>query len=366
MASSEKRRTRRVKRAVARARKMATPHPEARMRSPYLLFLGDIKDPAAAKTGAGLRQWRPELCIGQHRLPGATVDVGLPDMSLEQAVAAGARTLVIGIVNVGGYIAESWIPTLKSALEAGLDLAAGLHHRMADVPVLRDTAARTGRTLHDVRQPTQAFKPGTGEKRSGLRLLTVGTDCVVGKKYTALALEKAMRARGMNADFRATGQTGILIAGRGVAVDAVISDFVSGAAEWLSPANDADHWDVVEGQGSLFHPAYAGVTLGLIHGSQPDALVLCHEPIRTHLLGLKYAIPSLQDSIAANVAAARLTNPRARMVGLSINTSRMDPARVDEVAKALERETGLPCCDPIRHGADRIVEHLRSLSWVTD
>jgi uncharacterized NAD-dependent epimerase/dehydratase family protein len=146
-------------------------------------------------------------------------------------------------------------------------------------------------------------------------------------------------------------------------VDAVIADFISGAAEWLSPANDPDHWDVVEGQGSLFHPAYAGVTLGLIHGSQPDALVLCHEPIRTHLLGLKYAIPSLHESIDANVAAARLTNPRARMVGISINTARMDASKVDFIADSISKETGLPCCDPIRHGADRIAEHLLSLEW---
>jgi uncharacterized NAD-dependent epimerase/dehydratase family protein len=271
--------------------------------------------------------------------------------------------MVVGIVNVGGFISPTWIPELKRALEAGLDLAAGLHHRLADVAELRETAARTGRTLHDVRQPTQAFRPGTGEKRAGLRLLTVGTDCVVGKKYTALALERALRARGVKADFRATGQTGILIAGRGVAVDAVIADFISGAAEWLSPANDPDHWDVVEGQGSLFHPAYAGVTLGLIHGSQPDALVLCHEPIRTHLLGLEYAIPSLHESIDANVAAARLTNPRARMVGISINTARMDASKVDFIADSISKETGLPCCDPIRHGADRIAEHLLSLEW---
>lgn len=333
------------------------------MQTPYLLFLGDITDQAAAKTAAGLRQWRSELCIGQLRLPGATVDVGLDNMSLEQAVSAGAKTMVVGIVNVGGYIAPSWIPALTRALEVGLDLAAGLHNRLADVPELRETAARTGRTLYDVRQPKQAFRPGTGEKRTGLRLLTVGTDCVVGKKYTALALERALRARGVKADFRATGQTGILIAGRGVAVDAVIADFISGAAEWLSPANEPDHWDIVEGQGSLFHPAYAGVTLGLIHGSQPDALVLCHEPIRTHLLGLKYPIPSLRESIDANVSAARLTNPLARMVGISINTGRMEASDVDAVANAITSETGLPCCDPIRHGADRIAEHLLSLNW---
>ncbi|HEV8329898.1 MAG TPA: DUF1611 domain-containing protein [Steroidobacteraceae bacterium] len=288
------------------------------------------------------------------------MDVGLPEMSPEQV---GAKTLVVGIVNVGGYMAEAWIPTLTRALETGLDLAAGLHHRLADVSLLRETAARFGRTLHDVRQPKRTFGAGTGAKRSGLRLLTVGTDCIVGKKYTALALERALRARGVKADFRATGQTGILIAGRGVAVDAVIADFISGAAEWLSPDNEADHWDLIEGQGSLFHPAYAGVTLGLIHGSQPDALVLCHEPGRTHLLGLPYPVASLRKSIAANVAAARLTNSRARMVGISINTARLQPAQGAAIADAISQQTGLPCCDPIRDGAERIAEHLLAIDW---
>ena len=333
------------------------------MHGPYLLFLGDITEPSAAKTGAGLREWRSELCIGQLRLPGCKVDLGLPDLSLEQAVTAGARTLVVGIVNVGGYIAESWIPTLKSALEAGLDLAAGLHHRLADVPVLSEAAVRSGRVLYDVRQPTQLFRPGTGEKRTGLRLLTVGTDCVVGKKYTALSLERALRNRRVKADFRATGQTGILISGRGVAVDAVIADFISGAAEWLSPANEPDHWDIIEGQGCLHHPAYAGVTLGLIHGSQPDALVLCHEPIRTQLLGLRYPTPALREAIETNLAAARLTNPRVRMVGISINTSRMPASEAGAVAERIGAETGLPCCDPLRQGVDRIVDHMMALTW---
>ena len=169
--------------------------------------------------------------------------------------------------------------------------------------------------------------PGTGKKRSGRRVLTVGTDCAVGKKYTALAIEKEMRARGVDADFRATGQTGIFISGRGIAVDSVVSDFVSGAAEWLSPAAAPQHWDVIEGQGSLFHPAYAGVTLGLIHGSQPDALVLCHDLARTGIADYEgYAIPSYEACFEAYLAAARLTNPAARFAGVSLNTSSLDEA----------------------------------------
>jgi uncharacterized NAD-dependent epimerase/dehydratase family protein len=250
------------------------------------------------------------------------------------------------------------MPTLLDALHSGLDIAAGLHSRLADVPALQAAARGLGRTLYDVRQPTRTFATGTGEKRSGKRLLTVGTDCVVGKKYTALALEKAMREKGLDVDFRATGQTGILIAGRGVAVDAVVSDFVAGAAEWLSPENDPDHWDVIEGQGSLHHPAYAGVTLGLIHGSQPDALVVCHEPVRTHLLSVRYPVPDLQECIDSHVWAARLTNKKAVAVGISINTSRMSAAEADYAARSINDRTGLPCCDPIRGGAGAIVDYI--------
>ncbi|HEY0686551.1 MAG TPA: N-acetyltransferase DgcN [Steroidobacter sp.] len=332
------------------------------MLSPYLLFLGDVTELAAAKTAAGILQWRPELCIGQIRAPGGTVDLGLPEMRPAEAAKHGARTMIIGIANAGGFIPDSWLPTILVALEAGLDIAAGMHTRLVDVPQIRETASRLGRTLHDVRQPTQSFVPGSGRKRSGLRLLTVGTDCAVGKKYAALAIEKSMRARGMKADFRATGQTGIFISGRGVAVDAVVADFISGAAEWLSPANDPDHWDVIEGQGSLFHPAYAGVTLGLIHGSQPDALVICHEPVRKALVGFDhYPVPALQDCIDATVSAARLTNPVARAVGISINTSRMSEQAASEAIARLEQQTGLPCRDPIRHGMDDVVSYIRKI-----
>ena len=329
-----------------------------KLRTPFLLFLGDAREFSAAKTAGGIAQWRPEISVGRLRLPGCGVDLGLPDLTPADAAARGVGTMVVGVVNVGGFIPPHWVASIVTALEAGLDVAAGMHQRLADIPEVAETARRLGRTIHDVRQPTRAFVPGSGAKRSGMRLLTVGIDCAVGKKYTALAIEKSMRERGLKADFRATGQTGILIAGRGVAIDAVVADFISGAAEWLSPDNDPDHWDVIEGQGSLFHPAYAGVTLGLIHGSQPDALVICHEPVRTHLLGLDYPVPDLKTCIDRNVEAARLTNPAARAVGISANTSRMDPAGINDAIRRIEDETGLPCCDPIRHGAGRIVDHL--------
>ena len=189
-------------------------------------------------------------------------------------------------------------------------------------PELKAAAERLGRRLIDVRQPPPNIPVGTGRKRTGKRLLTVGTDCALGKKYTALAITGAMRRRGVDADFRATGQTGIMIAGSGMPMDAVISDFVAGAAEILSPDAAADHWDVIEGQGSLFHPAYAGVSLGLLHGSQPDVFVLCHEPGREHLLGYPgFPTPSLPEAIARHVAMGSLTNAKIRCAGVSFNTA---------------------------------------------
>ena len=151
----------------------------------------------------------------------------------------------------------------------------------------------------------------------------------------------------------------MLIAERGVAIDAVIADFISGAAEWLSPDNDADHWDLIEGQGSLFHASYAGVSLGLMHGAQPDLLVLCHEPTRTHMRGLPhYPIPDLADCIALNLANARLTNPAVRMLGVSINTSALSDAEAADYLAEISAKLSLPCLDVMRGGADGLLDHL--------
>jgi len=326
---------------------------------PYLMFLGDAPDQLAAKTAQGVAHWRPDWCVGQLRLPGCKADLRLPDMTLDQARAAGVKTVIVGVANRGGLIGQSWIVVLKQALEMGMDLASGLHKRLVDVPVLAQTARKLGRNLFDVRHPTRDFAIGNGKKRGGKRMLTVGTDCSIGKMYTALALEKEMQQRGMKADFRATGQTGILIAGDGVSIDAVVSDFVSGAVEWISPDNDADHWDLVEGQGSLFHASYAGVTLSLIHGAQPDVLVMCHEPARPHMRGLPhYKLPDLQACIDANLAAARLTNPAARLVGFSLNTSALDAAGAERALKECSQKFGLPVVDPVRTGVAPLAEAL--------
>lgn len=329
------------------------------LRKPYLLLVGDVENPINAKTALGLRDWVPEDCLGQLRFTDRAVDLGLSELTLREAVALGARTLVIGIAPPGGQLPASWPGVLIEALEAGLDLAAGLHQRLRDIPEIACCAERLGRLIHDVRHSDATFPVGTGIPRSGRRLLTVGTDCAVGKKYAALSIAKALAARGQRVDFRATGQTGILISGQGIAVDAVVSDFLAGAAEVLSPPNTPDHWDIVEGQGSLFHPAYAGVTMGLIHGSQPDALVLCHDPARKTLANFSHIpVVSLEQAILEYQSAARLTNPRARFVGIALNTSSFSAGQAKGILKSTAERLALPCVDPVRTGVDPIVNTL--------
>ena len=328
---------------------------------PYLLLIGDTDDPVNAKTAFGLRDWVPNACLGQLRFTGRAVDLGLSELSPREAVLKGARTLVVGIAPPGGQVPANWHTVLIEALEAGLDLAAGLHQRLQDIPEIALCATRLGRRLHDVRHCDTKFPVGNGLRRSGRRLLTVGTDCAVGKKYTALAIAKEMTTRGQPVDFRATGQTGILISGRGIAVDAVVVDFLSGAAEALSPANAPDHWDIIEGQGSLFHPAYAAVTLGLLHGSQPDALVLCHDATRKTLASFPHVpVSSLQLAIPAYLSAARITNPQARFVGVALNTSFLSGGDAKHLIDATTQGLGLPCVDPIRTGVTPLVEALEN------
>lgn len=326
---------------------------------PYLIFVGDIVEPAYAKTAMGLRDWAPERCIGELSLGGTAVSVGLPKLSPSEAHANGARALLIGVATPGGLIPDHWVPTLIEALGAGLDIVSGMHARLSDVPGLADAARGAGRQLIDVRVPPTDTPVGTGRPRSGRRLLTVGTDCALGKKYTALAIAKDLRERGVDADFRATGQTGIMIAGSGIPIDSVVADFVSGAAEMLSPPAAPDHIDVIEGQGSLFHPAYAAVSLGLLHGSQADMFVVCHQPSRTHVLGYPtFPLPTIEELIERTIALGRLTNASIRCVGVSLNTADLED---DDALCLLASESdrlGLPVADPIRRGTafDRLIE----------
>ena len=316
-----------------------------------LLFLGDVTEPGFAKTAFGLRDWAGERCVGELRLPAGTVSLGLPQLSCEQAVAQGAEALVIGVAAAGGLIPDAWVPTLAAALDAGLDIVSGMHVRLDAIPALREAAARSGRRLVDVRTPPADIPIATGLPRSGRRLLTVGTDCALGKKYTALAIHRGLAARGLDVSFRATGQTGIMIAGSGMPIDAVVSDFVAGAAEILSPAAAPGHVDVIEGQGSLFHPAFAGVSLGLLHGSQPDTFVVCHDPRREHLLGYPSAmLPSIDTVIVQTIALGRVTNPAIRCVGVALNTGGMDADDAEAAIALHAARLPYPVADPMRGG----------------
>jgi len=331
-----------------------------RLRAPYLIFIGDVADATYAKTGFGIVQWRPELVAGQLRLPSCGADMDVPDLTVAEAAAAGVKSLIIGVAPIGGAIPDTWWQVIEEAAEAGLDIVCGLHIKLVDIPAIAAAAKKSGARLIDIRMPSLNLPIGTGKKRKGKRILMVGTDCAVGKKYSALALDEAMGSAGLKSTFRATGQTGIMIAGQGVPIDAVVADFISGAAELVSPDNEDDHWDIIEGQGSLFHPGYAGVSLGLLHGSQPDAIVICHEANRTNIIGWPgFPTPSIADCIERHLVEGRLTNPDIQCVGICVNTSKLSGAERTAYLAELSAKVGVPCVDPIATGCGAIVKRIQ-------
>ena len=329
------------------------------IKTPYLLFLGEAPDQLSAKVAHGIKDWRPENAIGQLRLPTCCADLGIRDLSIDEAVEAGVRTLVIGVANRGGVISTSWKNVLFEALEKGLDLASGLHNLLQEEKDLVMVARANKREIHDVRVASENYPIANGKKRSGKRCLAIGTDCSVGKMYTAMAMDRLMTKRKMKSTFRATGQTGILITGEGVPLDAVVADFMAGSIEYLTPENDNDHWDLIEGQGSLFHVSYSGVTMALIHGGQPDALILCHEPTRQHMRGLpEYKIPDLDVLKSLALPIARVANRNCQVVAISVNTQHLNEDEAESYLATLERTMGLPATDPLRYGADKLVDAL--------
>lgn len=331
--------------------------------APYLLYLGHSTDFVGIKTSRGLATFRPEDCVGEFRHDDCPLTLDLPRLTIAEGAARGAKTLVLGIANSGGVMGGDLVADAAAALEAGMNVAAGLHQRLRDVPRLADLAKERGLQLFDVRDPPADLVVGNGYARAGHRLLTVGTDCSVGKMYATLALTAALRARGVKADFRATGQTGILIAGGGIPIDAVVADFISGGIEMLAPARDDDGWDLIEGQGSLFHPSFAGVSTGLLHGAQAEAIVMCHDPLRESMRGLKgRKLPGLQECLDANLQVARLTSPDVRAVGVCLNTSAMDRNEALALCRRTEDQLGLPATDPIAFGADAIIDELLCLA----
>lgn len=330
------------------------------LNAPYLIFIGEFDD-HTAKTGLGLVHWCPELVAGQLRFAGNQLDLGVPDMSIEQAIAAGVKTMVVGVAPPGGVVDTRWNGVLASAAEAGLDIVSGLHTPLEEMDGVAEAAARSNVRLLNVRKAPSPLPIGKGEKRRGRRVLMVGTDCGVGKKYTALALTASLKHHGCNATFRATGQTGIMIAGTGIPIDAVVADFIAGAAEQVSPENEPDHWDVIEGQGSLFHPSFAGVSLGLLHGSQPDAIVVCHDAARQVVNRCPHIpLPSIRDCIDLNLRCARLTNADVICAGVSVNTSGLAAGKREPYLQALTTETGLPCVDSMITGCDALTANIQT------
>ncbi|MEZ5758715.1 MAG: DUF1611 domain-containing protein [Emcibacteraceae bacterium] len=330
------------------------------LKAPYLLFLGCGDNELSIKTSRGIAVWNPEVCLGEIAGGNSPLTLGLPKMSVKEAAEKGAKTFILGLANAGGYVEPEWEPYIVEAIENGLDIASGLHRKLEEFPAIKAAAEKHGVELHNVRHGYTDLKTGTGEKRSGKRILAVGTDCSVGKMYTTLAITEEMKKQGYDAEFKATGQTGVMIAGYGICIDAVISDFIAGGIEELSPANKEDHWDVIEGQGSLYNPAFAGVSLGLLHGSQPDVLVMCHEANRAHIKGLPHMpIPDMADCIELNLKHAKLTNPNAYLGGISLNCRVLSKEEGDRQRAELEAKFGVPCFDPMITGVSSFVEALK-------
>lgn len=326
---------------------------------PYLVFVGDVTDPLDAKTATGFVHWRPDWCAGQLRLPGTTVDLGLPDMSVAEAAARGVSTLLVGVSPLGGGISPAWVTTFIDALDAGMDIVSGLHARISDHPeIARVLASATGE-VYELRSPVGPFPLGTPRKRSGKRCLMVGTDCCVGKMFTGLSLDTALRRRGIESRFVATGQTGMMIAEDGLCLDAVPSDFISGCVEVIAPDAPEKSWQIIEGQGSLFHPSFAGLTLGMIHGSQPEAMVLCLIAGEDAIVDFpSVKLPPLEDIVRRHLEAARLTNSETRFVGVSVNTRSLSQSERADYLVRLGDRLGLPCVDPVATGVGPIVDLL--------
>ena len=329
-------------------------------KAPYQLFLGCDDNELAIKTSRGIAQWNPDVCVAEFAGEKSTLSVGLPKNSIKEAAKIGAKTFVIGLANAGGIVDPDWEPYILEAIENGMDIASGLHRRLDEIPSIKEAAIKHQVTLHDVRHGYTDLKTGTGIKRSGKRILSVGTDCSVGKMFTTLSITQEMKKAGFDAEFKATGQTGVMITGSGICIDAVVADFISGGIEELSPDNVDDHWDIIEGQGSLYNPAFAGVSLGLLHGAQADIVIMCHEANRPYIKGMPHMdMPEMNDCIKLNLKHASLTNPKARLGGISLNCRNVSVKEGAKQRNALQEKFGVPCFDPMITGSGLFVETLK-------
>jgi uncharacterized NAD-dependent epimerase/dehydratase family protein len=349
-------------------------HDSPLLRHRYLVLTEGHLGPQWSKTANSAFRYLPERCAAvlDSSVAPATVEEvlgyggGIPVVAtLEEGLRHHPTALLIGIAPQGGGLPTSWRETLLGALRAGLDVVSGLHLFLADDPQLSAAAAEARARIFDLRRPPPDLPVATGLAREtgALRVLTVGTDCNIGKMTAGLQLRGALRHAGFSTGFAATGQTGILIEGRGIAVDAVVADFIAGAAEKLvlesAPGNEIL---IVEGQGSLLHPGYSGVTLGLLHGTLPDAQVLCHQAGRRTIYGAGGAydwvpIPPLSDVVRLYEAAIAPLQ-EAPVVGISLNTRGLAEAAARDAVRRAEDETGLPATDPVRFDTAPLVNAL--------
>jgi uncharacterized NAD-dependent epimerase/dehydratase family protein len=339
--------------------------------TPAFLILAEGQfGPLTSKTANSCIRYTPESVLGviDSRRAGKTANAilgfggDIPVLAdIEEGLSLGPTALLIGIAPQGGRLPEEWRATIRRAIENGMDIWSGLHTFVSDDAELRDLAERHGVAIHDLRRPPKDLPVAGGRVRTvdATIVLTVGADCNIGKMTAALQMRDGLTARGNRVAFAGTGQTGILIDGGGIAVDAVIADFIAGAAERLvlESAKDADIV-LVEGQGSVIHPGYSGVTLGLIHGSLPHAMVMCHQPSRTHINNNPWVkLPPLSDLIELHEALVRHLRP-APVIAVSLNTYDLSERKAKAAIKAIEKETGLPTTDPVRFDPAPVVEAI--------
>ena len=341
----------------------------------YLILADGLFAPEESKTANACIRYTPERVVGviDASKAGHTSQQvlgfggAIPVVAtLDEGLRLGPNALLIGIAPPGGQLPEAWIALLARAIEHDLEIWSGLHSFVSDVPELAALAKQRGVTIHDLRRPPAGLTVSNGRVRDirATVVLTVGTDCNIGKMTTQLQLLGALRDKGLRTRFAATGQTGILIEGSGIGVDAVIADFIGGAAEKLvlDCSTDAD-LILVEGQGSIIHPSYSGVTYGLLHGSLPHAQVMCAQPSRTAINRCEWVkIPPLVDFIRMSEAAAAPLRP-APVIAVALNTYDLDDDAARRAVETVQRETGLPTTDPVRFGpmpvADAIAEFHR-------
>lgn len=326
---------------------------------PYLLYVGNAKNYSDAKTASAIFTWSKDDAKGYYALDNAKVKFDLPIITPENAVDTGIKSLVIGFANSGGYLIEEDKKVIVRALKNGLNIISGMHVRLETYPEILAAKESSQKEIFNVRFFDGTLSTGTGEKRLGKRVLTVGTDCNVGKMFATLALANQCSQRSIANKFVATGQTGIIIAGNGIAIDAVVSDFVAGASELLSPSIKDNFYYFIEGQGSLHHPSFAGVSLGLLHGSQPDYLILCHDPYRNKMRHADYPISSIKETMELNLKHAKLTNQNAEFKGIILNLSKAPSlAEKNKVINEYENKYKLPVADIFFKSVDNILDNI--------